>query len=84
LRKQIGPLSSTSLEEVQLIPWTEYSGKIIDVRDSSITLETVYRVLIPIPTNSLNKWKDIIQKDGHIGILALDDGSIRARRMDSC
>jgi hypothetical protein len=78
----IQKISSTSLDVP--IPWTEYVGRVVDVTHSSITLETVYRVLIPISPDALSKWKDIIQKDNDVAILALDDGSIRVRKVPTC
>jgi hypothetical protein len=84
MEKITGPISGTALEEVPLIPWTEYVGRIVDVTDSSITLEATIRVLIPISTDALNKCKTIIQKDKYVAILGLDDGNVRVRKVESC
>jgi hypothetical protein len=78
----IQKISRTSLDVP--IPWTEYVGRVVDVTDSGITLETVYRVLIPISPDALSKWKDIFQKDNDVAILVLDDGSIRVREVPAC
>jgi hypothetical protein len=84
LKKITGPISKLNLEEVPLNPWTEYVGKVVDVTDTSITLEATIRVLIPISTDALNKWNDTIRKDNHVAVLALDDGSIRVRKVQTC
>jgi hypothetical protein len=83
MKKIILQASSTSLD-VPLIPWTEYVGRVVDVTDNSITLETVYRVLVPISPDALSKWKRVIQKDNDEAVLALDDGSIRVREVPTC
>lgn len=76
--------SSTNLEEVPLIPWTEYVGKVVDITDNRISLEAIYHVLIPISPDALNNCRTVIQKDNHVAILALDDGRIRVRKVQSC
>jgi hypothetical protein len=84
MKKITGPISSIALEELPLIPWTEYVGKVVDVTDSSISLEATIRVLIPISTGVRNKYNTIIEKDEHVAVLALDDGTIRVRRVQPC
>jgi hypothetical protein len=84
MEKTIGQISRISLEEVPLNPWTEYVGRVVDITDSGIILETVYRVLIPISPEVLSKGQDEIQKGNDVAILALDDGNVSVRKVASC
>jgi hypothetical protein len=65
------------MPEVSLIPWTEYVGKVVDVTDDRITLQVVWHFSISISSDVLKKSK--IRKGEYVGILMLDDGSIRVR-----
>jgi hypothetical protein len=56
----------------------------VDIIDSGIILETVYRVLIPISPKVLSKGQDEIQKGNDVAILALDDGNVSVRKVASC
>jgi hypothetical protein len=66
------------MPEVSLIPWTEYVGKVVDVTDDRITLQVVWHFSASITSDVLKKSK--IRKGEYVGILMLDDGSIRVRR----
>ena len=66
------------MPEVSLIPWTEYVGKVVDVTDDRITLQVVWHFSVSIASDVLKKSK--IRKGEYVGILMLDDGSIRVRR----
>ena len=84
MEKIIGQITSKTLEEVPLNPWTEYVGKVVDITDSGITLETVYRILMPISPKVLSKWQDEIQTGNDVAIVALDDGNVSVRKVASC
>jgi hypothetical protein len=84
MKQNIVPISSVEQEVPSLTAWGECVGKIVDVADSNITLEVVKQISIPISADLLIKWKKLIQKGKHVGILALDDGSIRIRSVSSC
>jgi len=66
---------------VTLIPWTEYGGKIIEVTDDRITLEANRHISVTITPDLLKKSKKLLRKGERVGILVLDDGSIRVRRL---
>lgn len=79
-------LEETNLEEiadVSLIPWTECVGKIIDVTDDRITLQATWQISICITPDVLKKSKKILRKGDSVGILILDDGSIRVRSVSA-
>jgi hypothetical protein len=79
MKNQFDKASSLELDAILLPPWTEYVGKVVHISDGNITLETVQRTTIPISSEVLDNWKTVIQKGRNIGILALDDGTIRVR-----
>lgn len=81
MKQQVEKASSIEQDAVPLPPWTECVGKVVHISDSSITLEALQRISIPISTDVLAKWKTVIQKDKRIGILVLDDGTIKVRRV---
>ena len=66
---------------VTLIPWTECVGKIVKVTDDRITLEANRHISVRITPDLLKKSKKLLQKGERVGILALDNGSIRVRRL---
>jgi hypothetical protein len=84
MEQEIEEISSVEQEEVPLIPWTEYVGKVVNVTESNITLEVIQHISIPISADSRNKWKSLVQEGKHVAILAFDDGTIRIRSLASC
>jgi hypothetical protein len=84
LSDAVDQLEKKLLERVgpaNLIPWTECVGKIVKVTDDSITLQASRNISIMITPDQLKKWKKLFRKGEHVGILALDYGSIRVRRL---
>jgi hypothetical protein len=61
-----------------LIPWTEYVGKVIDIANNTIILRVIRHIPIILPVDFFRKSQSI-KKGQQIGILMLDDGSIRIR-----
>ena len=79
--KTLDPLVKADLEASQVIsftPWIEYVGRVIDVTKTSITIEVVNRFSIPISPDALNNSKSL-RKGKRIGILVLEDGTVRIR-----
>jgi hypothetical protein len=76
--------ASTKEEVPFLSPWTEYAGKVLDANEGSVTIESIHQISIPISIETLSKFKQAVQKGNDIAILALDDGSIRIRRVSRC
>lgn len=66
---------------VPLVPLTEYVGEIIEVTDDRITLEAKWHLSIMITPGVLKRSKKLIRKAAHVGILVLEDGSIRVRTL---
>jgi hypothetical protein len=78
-------ITGTSNKEVSFLnPWTEYVGKVLDVNEGSVTIESIQQISIPISAEILGKFKEAVQKGNDIAVLALDDGSIRIRRVSNC
>ncbi len=75
---QIYGMNLENKTDVSLTPWTEFVGKIIDVTDGRIILEAVRQISISVTSDVLKKSK-ILRKGKRVGILMLDDGSIRVR-----
>ncbi len=63
------------------MPWTEYVGRVVEVNNDSVTLECVSVFSISLTMDSIELWKTLLKKGGRVGILALDDGSIRVRQI---
>jgi hypothetical protein len=64
-----------------LTPLTEYAGKVVEITENKITLEIIERISFTISPDTIDKWKDMIRIGKHVGILALEDGSIRVRNV---
>ena len=62
-----------------LTPLTEYVGKVVEIAKDAITLEIIERISFTVSPDKIDKWKDVIRIGRHVGILALEDGSIRVR-----
>jgi hypothetical protein len=85
LNKINGQGSSVERDTVPYIPpWTEHVGKVVDITDSDIVLETYKRISIPISGDIIAKCRITILRGDEIGILTLDDGEIRLGRIPSC
>lgn len=60
-------------------PWTETVGRLKEVSDESITLEVSH--IICASKEDLAKLKHRLVKGSYVGILVLDNGSIRVRQI---
>ena len=79
----VDELEKVGLEKgaaVSLVPLTEYVGKIVKVTDDSMILDATRNISIRIAPDVLRS-KKLLRKGERVGILALDDGSIRVRRL---
>ena len=61
--------------------WVEVLCQVEEVGISSVTLTTKRRLTLPIGREELRKWAPTLRKGACVGILILDDGSIRVREL---
>ncbi|NWG36111.1 hypothetical protein [Nitrososphaera sp.] len=68
--------SFNSSREIE--PWTEVTGRVEKVEEQSITL--VASFIVRTSKEQILKWKSALVKGSHVGVLILEDGTIRVRR----
>jgi len=62
-------------------PWTEFVGIIKRASESTIALSCCKQVKLHVREDQLRKWSNLLRKSSLVGILILDDGTIRVRRI---
>jgi len=74
---------SKAIPRTKLNPWTEVRGTVAHVCDDSLTISTTQRHTLLIGREELARWSPVLRKGSHVGVLLLDDGSIRVRLIDA-
>ena len=75
--QDIRGIDSERILDFTLVPCTEYVGRVIDIANDNITLEAIWRISVSITPDILKS--KFLRKGEHVGILVLDDGTIRIR-----
>jgi hypothetical protein len=61
--------------------WNETVGRVTRVNRTSLTLLCVREIELEVENEILTKWHHILRKGALIGVLKLDDGTVRIRRI---
>lgn len=78
-REQYGKSVKTAFSHQSNEPWTETVGWLKEVSDESITLDVSH--VIRVSKEDLARLKRRLVKGSRVGVLVLDDGSIRVRKI---
>ena len=62
-----------------LRPWDEIVGRVENIGEDHITLRCLHVISIRIPSDLMRNWRKASRKGSVIGILMLDDGTIKVR-----
>lgn len=63
-----------------LHPFSESVGTISRIRGNTIVLTST--IAIAVPSSEIARWRNKLRVGALVGILALDDGTIRVRRIE--
>jgi hypothetical protein len=64
---------------LHLTPWTEIVGRVEKIDDKSVTITCHKKFRIIIPSDVLKTLRNLVRKGNRIGILMLDDGTMKVR-----
>lgn len=61
--------------------WCEIVGTIEDVDEGLVRISLKKSAEIPLQDDEIERWRHLLKKGSRMGILLLDDGTIRVRRI---